>query len=722
MTNLSLAIVYNDLHNKKSKRRQSFGMEENMNNKTKRIKLYLLNVLGVIMSGSGVMGLNPLGMAFSTALLGSGSPVGITALGLMLGMTNNYNMVTIVKYIATFITIIMITKVISLGKWKVNEYANAVICFVAVLAMEIADRIMNGVTIPRDFQYRNIYIVGVPIIMAIFTATLSVIFSWAIKAFLKGKAIYNNEEMISITMIMGIAVYNMGTGGQLPAAGTEMILFFPLLYGAYKYGAGVGAMLGAAGGIVFSLWHDDAKYLGVMCLLGIAIGMFRELGKLITVSALFITSAVIGYVAYPVFMSIDMLKGILGAGVVFIMLPKSIIYKYEENLSVDNENSIQKVMEEKLMGIAGAFERLSKSIIKTPESCVAEGEVVNKIWQNKFDESRNIMSGQLGQISKIIEEYSHEVYDFVRISSEEEENIRHKLKSKKVHVDKIVGIENKRNKKEYLITAKCAKGVTVGTREMAEAISEVFGKKYMPSRNCRKVLSNEFTTTTYVEEANFYVLHGAARKARGESGISGDNYSLKELENGQVLMGISDGMGYGTSACLESETVIELLEQLLDSGFNGDMALKMINSVMIMNSEDEHPATLDYGVIDLHSGICDLVKIGAATTFVKRGKWVETIKSTTMPLGMFSDVDYDSTSKKLYDGDMVIMVSDGVIDALESEDKDSRLVDIIKNINSSTPKEIADAILNSVASDKSKLTDDMTVLVTGIWENQLQCG
>lgn len=342
---------------------------------------------------------------------------------------------------------------------------------------------------------------------------------------------------------------------------------------------------------------------------------------------------------------------------------------------------------------------------------------INQIWKNKFDESRNIMSGQLNQISKIIEEYSHEMYDFVKITGEEEEYIRHKLKGRKVYMDKIMGIENRRHKKEYLITAKCEKGVTIGTREIAEAVSEAFGKAYMPSRNCRKVISNEFTTTTYVEEANFYVLHGAARKARGEGGISGDNYSLKELENGQVLMGISDGMGYGTSACLESETVIELLEQLLDSGFDGDTALKMINSVMIMNSEEEHPATLDYGVIDLHSGMCDLVKIGAATTFVKRGNWVETIKSTSMPLGMFAEVDYDSTSKKLYDGDLVIMVSDGVIDALNTEDNDGKLVEIIRDIDGGSPKEIADCILEKAVSDKSRLTDDMTVLVTGIWEN-----
>lgn len=277
------------------------------------------------------------------------------------------------------------------------------------------------------------------------------------------------------------------------------------------------------------------------------------------VMAVFSATLTVGYVAYPLFISDNIMKGVLGAGIVFLMLPKNIIYRFEENINNNEENSMQKLLEERLTG--------------------------------------------------------------------------------------------------------------------------------------------------------------AARKARGESGVSGDNYSLKELENGQVLMGISDGMGYGASACLESETVIELLEQLLDSGFDGDTALKMINSVMIMNSEEEHPATLDYGVIDLHSGVCDLVKIGAATTFVKRGTWVETIKSTSMPLGMFSEVDYDTTSKKLYDGDLVIMVSDGVIDALDCEDNDSKLVEIIRDIQCTTPKEVADRILENAVLDKSRLTDDMTVLVTGIWEN-----
>ena len=693
-----------------------------MNNKTNRIKLIALNLIGIVLAGSNMYGLNPVGMGYSSALYASGSPGITTIIVMLLGMVNNFRTIEIVKYISAISVIIIISKLTAVNKLRVNEYASAIICFVSVFALEVTDLLINEKYTTFAMDMETVMTLAMPVIMAVFSAALNIAFRKAIQALISGKAIYDNEEMFSMALITGLVIYNIGERMTIPASGIEIILFFSILYGAYKYGAGMGAIIGSACGISLCLWYDDAKYLGIMCMLGIAIGIFRELGRVISVLSMICACITVGYAAYPLFISDNIVKGLLGAGVIFMMLPKNIIYRFEENINNNEENDMQKILEEKLTNAAKAIEKLSKSILKTDMETgnidsIETNTDINQIWKNKFDESRNIMSGQLNQISKIIEEYSHEMYDFVKITGEEEEYIRHKLKGRKVYMDKIMGIENRRHKKEYLITAKCEKGVTIGTREIAEAVSEAFGKAYMPSRNCRKVISNEFTTTTYVEEANFYVLHGAARKARGESGISGDNYSLKELENGQVLMGISDGMGYGASACLESETVIELLEQLLDSGFDGDTALKMINSVMIMNSEEEHPATLDYGVIDLHSGMCDLVKIGAATTFVKRGNWVETIKSTSMPLGMFAEVDYDSTSKKLYDGDLVIMVSDGVIDALNTEDNDGKLVEIIRDIDGGSPKEIADCILEKAVSDKSRLTDDMTVLVTGIWEN-----
>lgn len=696
-----------------------------MNRQTNMGKAVVLNLIGFILAGTSTFGMNPIGIGYCAALAANGKFGVIPILTMLLGMINLFSNVEVTKYLMTLILIVGVSKVIKVGKLKVNEYAGAAICFGAVLIMEITDKIMDKSWTNLTYSKEMLLQVLLPFMIAVFTGTLYIVFTKAIQALLSSRIIYSNDEMFGIAAIMGIVLFNLQTRFFLPATIIEILMFFTLIFGSYKYGAMMGTVLGAACGIPLSLWQNNAEFLGVMCLVGIMAGIFRELGKVVCASSVFCICITSGFMMFPLFISENMVKGLLGACVIFLMLPKNIVFKIEENENLKEDSERSALCEERLLLAAKAFEKLSKSIwdmtCKNSKVSTAETEKVNQmnlIWKNKLEESREVMSKQLEQISKIIEDYSKQVYNFVRITGEEEELIRYRLRNKKVYMDKIVGIENCRHKKEYLLTAKCEKGVTVGTREISEIISEAMGKAYMPSRNCRKILSNEYTTTTYVEEANFYVLHAAAKKARGESGISGDNYSLHELENGQLLMSLSDGMGYGTSACIESETIIELLEQLLDSGFDGDTALKMINSVMLMNSEEEHPATLDFGVIDLHSGVCDLVKIGAATTFVKRGKWVETIKSTSMPLGMLGDVDYDSTTKKLYDGDMIIMVSDGVIDALPYENKDEKLGQIIMGIDCDNPNEFAKKILENAILDQSKLTDDMTVLVTGIWNNK----
>ena len=96
---------------------------------------------------------------------------------------------------------------------------------------------------------------------------------------------------------------------------------------------------------------------------------------------------------------------------------------------------------------------------------------------------------------------------------------------------------------------------------------------------------------------------------------------------------------------------------------------------------------------------------------------MECITSTSLPAGIFQQTDLDKTCRKLYDGDMVIMVTDGVLDVLPTEHQENVMKDIILEHETNNPKELADYILNRVLQYKNgRFCDDMTILVMGIWK------
>ena len=92
-------------------------------------------------------------------------------------------------------------------------------------------------------------------------------------------------------------------------------------------------------------------------------------------------------------------------------------------------------------------------------------------------------------------------------------------------------------------------------------------------------------------------------------------------------------MGSGAAACEESEAVVELTEQLMESGFSLEGTVKSINSVLLLREGEQCPATLDLHCLNLYTGDLSSRKQGAAATFIKRGEKVTVLESADMPIG-----------------------------------------------------------------------------------------
>ena len=107
-----------------------------------------------------------------------------------------------------------------------------------------------------------------------------------------------------------------------------------------------------------------------------------------------------------------------------------------------------------------------------------------------------------------------------------------------------------------------------------------------PKMEGKVLITKELTTISFVEDVNFRVLYGAAKVTKDKENISGDNYMCITEDDGQFFMCLSDGMGSGLEACRESEKVVDLLEQLVESGFSGETAARMVNSVLNLQTRN----------------------------------------------------------------------------------------------------------------------------------------
>lgn len=767
-------------------------------------RIMFINLIAIILSRAVFLNINPIAIGYFGAAYLNRVGRSILFITTILGMATVMPIIDVVKYGIIMMTIMVVISLIEKKDKKLPVPVMGSIAGIITIAITLTQGLMT-----IDFNY---YVI-VAILEGALVFALVGIFHKGINYILtckKGQGI-GNEELISIGMISAIAVYALPNVTWYDVSIVQTGAFFAILLLGYKYGAGAGAIVGTACGIVVGLQrnlielpitsnNELLSLVGMMCMLGILIGMFRGTGRIGTGLMYGATAILLTYISDGNVFTTN-LSSISSSIIIFMLLPGNIINKVNNIVTNPKEEvfakrKLQIIAEDKLKDFSDSFKQLSNTfrsiadtkmalsrrdinqifddlsdkLCKNCENCdfcwknefydtyksaflmlssaeqngaIIENDIpvsfanrciflkdfiyetnkslelakINLNWQNRMAESREAIAGQLLEVSNIIHDFSKDLYSTVEVKDSKEALITKELLSNHIEVEKIAILEKRNKKQEIYITARTKKGRCITTREAAGIISDVFGKKMRPADGTKNIISRDIDTMAFVEETTFKTLTGMAKATKENEKISGDNYSFIYPGSGEMIMTLSDGMGTGAMACTESESVIELLEQFMEAGFKEESAIKLINSILVLKSERQSFSTIDMSIINLYTGICQFIKIGASTTFIKRGDWVETISSTSLPVGVFNQVDFDGVTKKLYDGDFVIMVTDGVLDCIKEQDKEKFMEDIIMDITSQNPQEIANIILEkTIEQNNYTAVDDMTVIVSGIWK------
>lgn len=365
--------------------------------------------------------------------------------------------------------------------------------------------------------------------------------------------------------------------------------------------------------------------------------------------------------------------------------------------------------------------KIQKKCVRAPQFLrtildVYKNEKQNRKWKQRMAQSREGCAVQLDTFAQMIQHSTRELDASIFEDEHLEKKIKIRFAKAGLKLLSTVFFVTGNGRYEIHVTIKALKGTCITTKEVAQIISECTGREMVLGKDERAIVGSEYGTITCVEGSRYHTLQGIAKIGKGCDKISGDNFSLLELEGGKQGVILSDGMGAGQSAFRESAMVVEVLEELLNAGFPKETALQMLNTAMVMGREEVRFSTIDISMFDLYSGECEITKAGASTTFIKHKDRVEKIRSTSLPIGVMSKLEVDCVSRQLQDGDMVIMVTDGVMDALPIGEQDFLMQMIIEGTSLNNPKELAHHILEQVLECSGQVPlDDMTVLVVGIW-------
>ena len=614
--------------------------------------------------------------------------------------------------------------------------------------------------------------------------------------------IYSSEETIAMAILLALMI--SGTWGVqvYGISFTNIIAIIITMVLAYINGSAVGASIGAAVGIICGMSTNSMiDYISLLALVGLATGIFKELGKI--VSSLAAIISIILLLIYSKFqMDFSMIEALISVGI-FLLIPGKVYERFKKELNINKKEEILKenynfkikeIYKEKLNDFSKILHNISKVLddladndklamkqkstrivenladrvcsscnmynicwkrefylthsafqelleqydygavvlpdelerkcvkrtvlIKNAEELM-NNFIISEMWRQRLCEGREILSNQIENMGRSVEEISEEFNEEVSFNGELEELLIHNFNKNGVRYYDLMCFKTRENRIVIKMEMESCGGSQGCVKDVLPILKRVIEKNMcVGDEGCSINPNTNRCTVSFEETPKYHVVSYVGTAAKNQEKIMGDSYTFNKLKDGSYMVMISDGMGSGPQAGKESNAVVELIEKFTLAGLSKSTSINTVNSIMNMKfEEDEKYSTVDLSTIDLYEGEVEFIKIGAAASFIKKKDQIEVINSKTLPIGVLDKPDIDVVKSNVENGDFIIMVSDGVIDYNgDNTGKPQWIVEYLKEMKTTNPKELVENIIKKAKElSGGKVKDDMTAIVSRVY-------
>ena len=346
-----------------------------------------------------------------------------------------------------------------------------------------------------------------------------------------------------------------------------------------------------------------------------------------------------------------------------------------------DDKDISKKLEENIM-----------QIVRTINVSYAQSKS-DFIWKKKIEQNNKNVGKQLKDVSKAIGSMAKNLEKDIE---QEESYIKEKQEIISLLEQKEIIMQDIAIKKEnrYIVEIYLSENIENSKIELiGKILTKTLGEKIVLNQEASVGKKLEF-----ISEDKYVMALGVANKTKTKSDVSGDSTLTIRLKDGKYLIAISDGMGSGKEAKKSSTEALQLLENLLLSGFDKNISLELINNSLI-NRNKESYASLDIAIVDLYMGNVEFIKSAACPTYIKSGKRVQMVKSNSLPTGIIEESKIQTFDKDIEQGDIMVLCSDGVLDSnVEYKNKELWIKYLLEDIETTNTRKNSE--FNNRRSDR----------------------
>ena len=343
---------------------------------------------------------------------------------------------------------------------------------------------------------------------------------------------------------------------------------------------------------------------------------------------------------------------------------------------------------------------------------------LNQSWENRMAQSVQLIQGQYEAMARYMEDLREHFAAELEAEERLRQSIVQHLKRQGVRLQQVTVMADEREDRIWIHLDTLKELNQQQGKQCIRLISELTQR---PIVQLEAVRIGENRIRYRFSDPNMYCLQLGFAAVSNED-VSGDCYTARRLDAQRFVIALGDGMGSGKRAHEISERALNLLEQLMLSGADEQQALQMLNTVLVLSTQNEIFTTIDMALLNLHTGGMKLVKAGGCATFLRSRAAVYVYRSESLPVGILDEPQPETYCSPMFHGDVMVMISDGVLDQLPDPKQGERWIKrYLLQSREEDPMIIAEEIRQLLQPHLPQVKDDQTILTVRIEKREDLC-